>query len=260
MELGKNEKIYYESFNNKLCGILTKSDKTDKIVIMCHGLRGNKDECGAFIKLSEELIKIGYSSFRFDFDGHGESEGLDKDMTITKEIRDLECTIMMLKDRGYSKLVLLGGSFGAGIVSLLPFEKYNNVKAIVLWYGCLDYNYARFGNLFTEENMKVAEKNKYYISRSINTGKEFKFGFELFKETYRYKPYENLKKCIIPKLFVHGEKDSVLPYKLSKNVSSNCNNSSFKLIRGGEHTFMNSDSAINKAIDVTVDFIKKINI
>ena len=252
------EKIYYESSNNKLCGILTKSDKTDNIVIMCHGIRGNKDECGAFIKLSEDLLKIGYSSFRFDFNGHGESDGLDKDMTITKGIRDLETTVDMLQEKGYSKFILLGGSFGAGIVSLFPFEKYNNVKAIVLWYGCLDYDYARYGNLFTETNKKEAELNGYYISRSMNTGEEFKFGLELFNETYKYKPYENLFKCNLPKLFVHGDKDSALSYKLSERVSNNCTNSSFKLIKGGEHTFMNSDESINEAIDVTIEFIKNI--
>ena len=250
------EKIYYESSNNKLCGILTESNNTDKIVIMCHGIRGNKDECGAFIKLSEELLKIGYSSFRFDFNGHGESEGLDKDMTITKEINDLEVTVNMLQERGYNEFILLGGSFGAGIVSLFPFEKYNNVKGIILWYGCLDYDYARYGNLFTEENKKEAELNGYYTSRSMNTGKEFKFGLELFNETYLYKPYENLEKCNLPKLFVHGDIDSALPYELSEKVSNDCSNSTFKLIKGGEHTFINSDETIKEAIDVTIDFIK----
>ena len=252
------KKIYYDSSNNKLCGILTNYEKSDKVVIMCHGIRGNKDECGAFVKLSEELLKIGYSSFRFDFNGHGESDGLDKDMTITKEINDLENTVNILQEKRYSKIILLGGSFGAGIVSLFPFEKYDNVKAIVLWYGCLDYNYARFGNLFTGENMKEAEKKGYYTSKSMNTGEEFKFGLELFKETYKYKPYENLEKCNLPKLFVHGDNDSALPYKLSERVSANCSNSFLKLIKGGEHTFMNSNETINEAIGVTIDFIKNI--
>ena len=253
------EKIFYNNSNNqKLCGILNKSNESDKIVIMCHGIRGNKDECGAFTKLSEKLLEIGYSSFRFDFNGHGESDGLDKDMTITKEISDLETTVNMLQKKGYGEFVLLGGSFGAGIVSLFPFEKYNNVKAIVLWYGCLDYDYVRFGNLFTEKNKKDAEKFGYYISRSMNTGKEFKLGLELFNETYEYKPYENLKKCILPKLFVHGNEDSAIPCKLSERVSSNCSNSTLKIINGGEHTFMNSNESISEAIDVTIEFIKNI--
>lgn len=253
------EKIYYQnSTNKKLCGILTKSNKSNKMVIMCHGIRGNKDECGAFTLLSEKLLDNGYSSFRFDFNGHGESDGLDKEMTISKEINDLENTITMLEQKGYDEFILLGASFGAGIVSLFPFEKYKNVKGIVLWYGCLDYEYVRYGNLFTENNKKEAEKNGYYVSRSISTGKEFKFGLELFYETYKYKPYENIAKCKLPKLFVHGDKDSAVSYELSEKVSSNCTNSTFKIIKDGEHTFMNSDESINSAIDITIDFIEKL--
>jgi pimeloyl-ACP methyl ester carboxylesterase len=93
----------------------------------------------------------------------------------------------------------------------------------------------------------------------MNTGEEFKFGLELFKETYQYKPYESLKECNLPILFVHGDKDSALPYELSEKVSKQCSNSIFKLIKNGEHTFMNSNTAINEAIDVTINFIKNIN-
>ena len=164
----------------------------------------------------------------------------------------------MLEEKGYKEIILLGGSFGASIVSLFPFNKYHSVKAIVLWYGCLDYDYARFGNLFTKENMAVAEQNGYYVSRSINTGEEFRFGLELFKETHQYKPYEKLIACYLPKLFVHGEADSVLTYKLSEEVSKKCSNATFKLVHNGEHTFMNSDDAIHDAIKVTIDFIKEV--
>ena len=253
------EKIYYENYDNlKLCGILNETESKNTIVVMCHGIRGNKEEWGVFTSLSEKLLENGYSSFRFDFNGHGESEGKDLDMTITKEINDLECTIEMLKKRGYKEFILLGGSFGASIVSLFPFNKYPNVKAIILWYGCLDYDYARYGNLFTIDNMKEAENNGYYVTRSLKTGKEFKFGLELFKETYKYKPYENLIKCDLPKLFVHGDKDSAVPYTLSIEISNKCSNSTLKLIKNGEHNFLDSQDSINEAIDITVDYIKNL--
>lgn len=252
------KKIYYESSNNKLCGILTESNNTDKIVIMCHGIRGNKDECGAFIKLSEKLLEIGYSSFRFDFNGHGESEGKDFEVTITKEIKDLENTISMLEEKGYKEFILLGGSFGAGIISLVPFKKYDNIKGLILWYGGLDYDYVRYGNLFSEENKKIAERDGYYVSKSMHSDRQFRFGLDLLNETFKYKPYDGLINCSLPKLFVHGQLDSAIPFKASKEVCDKCTNSTFKLIKNGEHTFMNSEDAINEAIDVTINFIKSI--
>ena len=62
-------------------------------------------------------------------------------MTISKEILDLKNTINMLKEKGYKEFVLLGGSFGASIVSLFPYSETNDIKGIVLWYGALNYDY-----------------------------------------------------------------------------------------------------------------------
>ena len=253
-----SEKTYYYNERNvKLCGIINNVNN-NKIVIMCHGIRGNKDECGSFIMLEQALQRNGYSSFRFDFNGHGESEGKDCEMTISKEIADIESTVKFLIKKGFSEIILLGGSFGAGIVSLFPFEKYTCVKGIVLWYGALDYRYIKYGNLFTSENKAIAEKEGYYISKSLNSGKEFKFGIDLFEEVDTYKPYKELEKNNLPKLFVHGDLDSAVPYQSSKEVANRCSNSEFALIKDGEHTFQNSKMAIEQAIEVTINFIKKI--
>lgn len=250
------EKIFYDSDNIKLCGILNKSNN-NKIVIMCHGIRGNKDE-QQLVYLADRLQKKGYSSFRFDFDGHGESEGKDYEMTISKEISDLKNTIKILQEKGYKEFVLLGESFGAGIISLFPYKEFECIKGIILWYGALNYDFIKYGNLFSEANKKIAQENGFYISKSMNSGKEFKFGLELFNEVYQFKPYEELKKCNFPKLFVHGEIDSAVPYKLSKDVAKMCNNAKFELIENGEHTFQNEKDAIEKAVDVTINFIKDI--
>lgn len=77
------ENIYYNSTDGiKLCGILNKETNNDKIIIMCHGIRGNKEEKGAFIELENRLAINGFNSFRFDFRGHGESRGKDLEVTI----------------------------------------------------------------------------------------------------------------------------------------------------------------------------------
>ena len=251
------EKIFYNSMNNKLCGII-KSANNNKVVIMCHGIRSNKEECGSFSYLAKRLNEEGYSSFRFDFNGHGESSGNDLDFSISSAIIDLKNTIKMLKEKGYSEFILLGASFGASIVSIFPFQDYNCIKGIILWFGALNHNCIKIGNLFSDENKKIAEENGFYISKSINTGKEFKFGLELFNEVDEYKPYEYLKKLNLPKLFVHGKADSVVPYKISEEVSKMCNSSKLELIENGEHSFKNSKDALENAVDVTVKFVKEV--
>lgn len=44
------EKVYYESTDNlKLCGLLSKVNDSKKIVLLCHGLNGDKTERNSFI-------------------------------------------------------------------------------------------------------------------------------------------------------------------------------------------------------------------
>ena len=75
------EKIFYDSDNNiKLCGILNKSNN-DKIVIMCHGIRGNKEERGSFTYLAEkfEFIENGEHTFQ------NSKEAIEKAVAVTVE-------------------------------------------------------------------------------------------------------------------------------------------------------------------------------
>lgn len=257
--LGEDKKLYYSSSKNvKLCGILTKASEDNKIIVMCHGIRGTKEERGSFNYLAKKLQENGYNSFRFDFRAHGESSGNDYEMTIAKEIDDLKCTINMLQDKGFTEIILLGASFGAGIISLFPHNEFKCVKGLILWYGAIDYDYIKYGNLFSDDNRKIAEKQGYYISQSISTGKEFKFGLGLFDEIDKLKPYENLQNSQLPKLFVHGKVDNAVPYQLSEKIFTKCTNAQLELIENGNHTFDNSTKALQEAVDKTIEFVKKI--
>lgn len=253
------EKIYYDSSDNvKLCGLLSKVNDDNKIIILCHGIRGNKNERNSFITLAKNLQNQNYNSFRFDFRGHGESTGRDYEMTITNEVQDLEHTIDMLKQKGFKEFILLGASFGASIISLLDYSKHTDVKGLICWYGALDYKIITDDSFFSEENKNIAEIKGYYPSISKRTGKEFKFGLPLFNEVYSIVPYESLIKINLPVLFVHGKIDKMVPYMLSKKVSEMCKNSEIELIENGDHSFDNSEEALKEAIEKTINFIKKI--
>ena len=75
-----------------LRGDLIKPD-LDKcpVAIIFHGFmsnRGNGVDHGMFDKLAEEFVKRGIAAVKFDFDGHGESDGEFCDMNVYSEILD----------------------------------------------------------------------------------------------------------------------------------------------------------------------------
>ena len=151
------EKIYYDSTDNvRLCAMFSRAPGSKKAAILCHGINGDKDERDCFKVMSQELLKNGISSIRFDFRAHGESTGNDYEMTVTREAADVETTIKMLSKEGYDSIAVLGASFGGGVISIVDYTKYKNVKALISWYGLLDYNVLSV-DIFSEENRKIAE-------------------------------------------------------------------------------------------------------
>lgn len=254
------EKLYYDSTDNvKLCGLLSKVNDNENIIILCHGIKGDKTERNSFTKLVEKLRDNNISSFRFDFRGHGESTGNDYEMTPLKEVEDLESTIKMLEGKNYNNIVILGASFGGSIISLLDTSKYHSVKGLISWYGCLDY-FATIEkeHFFSDEHMQIAKEKGYYEIISQRAGKSFKIGINLYNEIHNLVPYKYLIQKDIPIIFIHGLVDSMIPYTLSEKINKMCKNSELVLIENGDHTFDNDKDALDKACNATIKFINKI--
>ena len=253
------EKVFYTSTDNiVLCGLLSEVVSNHKIVVLCHGLNGNKTERKSFDKLVNELGKTNYNSFRFDFRGHGESSGNDYEMTISKELEDLEMTLKYLQENGYDEFILLGASFGASIISLLKHDNYD-IKGLICWYGALDYKDTIY-NPFSEENKKEANAKGYYTIVSPTSKREYKLGKELFDEVDSLAPYKSLIDFSVPVLFVHGSGDTMISYTVSEKISLSCKNSKLVIIKDAEHCFSNAEEFLEEACDETINFIKYLNL
>ncbi len=89
------------------------------MVILMHGIFSSKD----FIpmpQLAKGLAEAGIASIRFDFDGHGKSEGRKQDMTIEKELADARAVWDYVQSLPYVNGVgLLGHSQGGVIASMV---------------------------------------------------------------------------------------------------------------------------------------------
>jgi uncharacterized protein len=88
--------------------------------LFCHGFTGTRIGPGyLFVRLSRALAEEGISSFRFDFAGCGESEGLFRDMTVDTMCADLLSAVRRLrKSFSPSRLILAGHSLGGMVAGL----------------------------------------------------------------------------------------------------------------------------------------------
>ena len=229
-----------------LNALLSEVSKEKKIVILCHGINSNKNECEMFINLTSKLRENKINSLRFDFRTHGKSTGNDFEMTPTKEVEDIESVLNYGIDLGYQKIIILGASFGASIVSLLDYNRYEEVEAIINWYGAIDYLNSSV-NYWSKENRKIANEKGYVEIKSERTGRRRKIGKNCMDEIYSLKPYEVLSKIELPILFVHGLEDKMVPYQISLKASKKCKNATIELIENAGHGFLETNETKDRA-------------
>lgn len=119
-----------------LRGVLEKHvDGPAPLVLMCHGFGGRMDAFpgGWFQEWSDALTAAGFATLRFDFNGHGSSEGAFRDMTVFSEIEDAAAILqyaMSLPD--VTDVHLLGHSQGGVVAGMLAGYYHDKIGKLVM--------------------------------------------------------------------------------------------------------------------------------
>ena len=88
------------------------------LVIICHGFTADKE--GNLLRvLADSLEAHGIASIRFDFNGHGQSEGRFEDMTVPNEIKDAMHVVAYAKNLPWVGKVVLAGHSQGGVVTAM---------------------------------------------------------------------------------------------------------------------------------------------
>jgi len=129
----------HNQYGDKLEHVLhepSQECRDDVIIIIGHGLTGHMDR-ELYCSLAEGLASKGWRTLRFSFSGHGKSEGKFEEMTISKEVDDLESVISChpyLIDHPQAKVVYIGHSMGAAVGALAAL-KNDRIKILVSLAG-----------------------------------------------------------------------------------------------------------------------------
>ncbi len=208
-----------------LSAIYEGEDKNAPVVVMCHGYQSSKDK-ETTKALSQKLIEGGLNVFRFDFTGHGQSQGDLADITPLRGVDDLASAVDDLDALGKTKFGLYGSSFG-GNVALL-YTSQNPVLALALKAPVSDYS----------QTAKIIDRPHF---------------LDELKLINLYKKVKNIK-C--PVLIVHGDKDDVVPIKQSKKLldSLQCDKQ-LEIIKGAGHDIAGDD--LKKAYSQIANFFQQ---
>lgn len=213
----------------------TAKDKKVPLVIICHGFSGNCD-AKLLTDIADDLLKDGIASIRFDFNGHGKSEGEFQNMTVPNEIQDLKNVIAWAQNQPWvENISLLGHSQGGVVVSMTAGELGDKIikslvlmaPAAVLRDDALRGN--TMGAMYDPWNMK-----EDYVQLPFGG---MKLGRKYIESARSLPIYETALKYAGPVLVMHGTYDRVVPYTYGERYDQGYKNSTLLLIQGEDHGF-----------------------
>ena len=218
-----------------LRGILeTPAQNRYDLAILMHGFSGN---CGRnnpgnmHYRLAKMLKANGIASLRFDFDGHGESDGNFCDMTVSSEIADGEKILEFArKMKQVNRIILLGHSQGGVVASMLGGYYHDYIDKLVLLAPAATLkDDALVGHTLNLQYDPLHIPDKQELRPGYNVG-----GFYLrtaqMLPIYEVSAEFTGKVCII-----HGTNDQVVNPNASRKYHRCYENSELHLIEGAGH-------------------------
>ena len=119
--------LFLKNNNYNLFGVLHKPDIPNSAlipynlgIVFCHPFAEEKLIAHrVMVNLARRFTKEGLYCFRFDYMGHGDSDGNFDDSTIATRLSDIRCAIEFLRERTGVKMIgLLGVRLGATLAAL----------------------------------------------------------------------------------------------------------------------------------------------
>lgn len=240
-------KLWLEGSKGKLYALLqypdeVKGDVKYPLVIICHGFSGN---CESDMEqdLAEDIVRNGMAALRFDFNGHGKSEGMFQDMTVTNEIEDLKDVIKWAQEQPWVESIgLVGHSQGGVVVSMVAGElgdKIIRAEALMAPAAVLRDDALRGSTMGAYYDPYNIQGDYVGLPGSPEAG-SLKLGKAYIETAMTLPIYETARKYAGPTLILQGTHDRIVPYTYAERYHEEIKGSKLKLVEGDNHMFSNS--------------------
>lgn len=251
---GTQERVSIDGSKGSLAAIIQKPELMQgeqcPMAVLCHGFAGRKDG-PMFELIADSLARHGIASVRFDFNGHGESEGNFQEMTVPNEVEDAKHVIEYVRDLRYvSKVALVGHSQGGVVASMTAGELgTNEVAAVALMApAAVLRDDAIRGNTFGKSYDPLDPPEAIELFGGM------KLGGDYVKTAFRLPIYQTAARYQGPALIVHGTGDRVVPYTYGERYHDIWSNSEYVELEAFDHGFSQN---IYRACDIVSAWLIK---
>lgn len=185
--------------------------ETDVCAIVIHGYTSSPCSMGVYAKKYHEL---GYNVLMPSLNGHADSESYKITMGWEDRLDIIDWINYLVKTNPDIKIILHGVSMGAATTMMATGEELpDNVKVAVA-----DCGYTSVWDIFDNKLRNNFNMHAFPTLYSANTVNKIYSGFDFKKAS----SIEQLKKSKTPTIFIHGDKDTFVPYEMLDKVYDAC--------------------------------------
>ena len=235
MSLPEEPLTFTDAAGHRISALFTEpSTHTDQAVVLCHGFLSSKNS-STNKALTRNLVEEGIATLRFDFFGHGESEGPFEQLTTSLAVGQAMAALDWLKTKGYSRLGLMGSSFG-GLVSILTAAQRQDLRCLALKCPVVDFAEElrlEFGDAELE-----TWKTSGTIPNILGGPARVKLAFAFYEDCLERIAYEPATRIIAPTLIVQGDADEHVPLHQSRRLYEALpGHKQLEMLPGADHQF-----------------------
>jgi len=227
---------FTNSRGQNLSGIVRYSEPVEPVkypvVVVLHGFAEHKHH-DLTADIANTLVYYGFLTLRFDFHGHGESDGKFEAHTIHQQVDDVFAALDFVTGLPYAdegRVFVVGTDIG-GNIGLLAAEKDARVKAIVV-QGARSHFENHLNSWFQPHHIEEM------FAKGVYEHHNFKLRKEYVKSARQHDVVESLGNMHAPVLIVHGEDDLRVRIEEARQLFLAANEpKSLEEVPGADHWF-----------------------
>lgn len=199
----------------------------------------------------------GLSFTRFDYSGHGVSDGQFKDGTISRWHQD---SLAILDQVAEGPQILIGSSMGGWLALLCALSRPEQIKALILIAPAPDFTERLMWPGFSEEE-KESLTTKGYIEQPSDYGDEpYIITKALIDDGKNNLLLDHAIPLDIPIRILHGMCDIDVPWRLSIDLidALTSQDATFTLVKNGDHRLSEPDD-ITRLCQTTDNVLKTLS-
>ena len=237
----KGESLFIDGDHGRLKAIIQKPElqpgEKCPMVVFCHGFSGRK-EGPLFELVADTLQAHGIASIRFDFNGHGESEGEFVDMTVPNEIEDAKKVVEYVSSLSYvSDLAIVGHSQGGVVASMLAGQLSEELGKPAFKAVALMAPAAVLRDDAIRGNTMGKQYDPFNPGEYVELWGGLKLGADYIRTAFSLPIYETAAKYQGSALIIHGNADRVVPYTYGERFHQIWPNSELVIQEYYDHGF-----------------------